>query len=169
MSSLIRTKQIFPELVGTGLNSPKEWVGSEKLRKLHISFLVQELSALNGDSDFLKGEKYVAKYEFGGSTDIELQFKKGGIVTVIEKADNGWWKGICEGQVGWFPETYVRPIPEETKEQGPPPPAAVPPEEVSHDHDMHQPRGMDEMMASGECHVTTIHVKCLAYFLSNLH
>ena len=88
----------------------------------------------------------MAKHEFGGSTDIELQFKKGSVITVIEKADNGWWKGICEGQVGWFPETYVRPVPIETKKQEPTREEAVPDE-------IGRPRGMDEMMASGECHV----------------
>lgn len=93
----------------------------------------------------------MAKYEFAGSTDIELRFKKGSIVMVIEKADNGWWKGICEGLVGWFPETYVRPVPKEAKK--PEQPSSVQ-EEVPRGHEVEQPRGMDEMMASGECHVT---------------
>lgn len=88
-------------------------------------------------------EKYMAKFDFGGSTDIELQFKKGNKITVIEKADNGWWKGICEGQVGWFPETYVRPIPKKQPKE------EVAPTQVE------QPRRMDEMMASGEHHVTS--------------
>ena len=102
---------------------------------------------MNANTEFPMSEKYVAKYEFGGSTDIELQFKKGSVVTVIEKADNGWWKGICEGLVGWFPETYVRHLPKEAKKQERPPPDQ---EEVPHGHEIEQPRGMDEMMASGE-------------------
>ena len=119
---------------------------------------IQELDALNANSEFPMTEKYMAKYEFAGSTDIELQFKKGSIVMVIEKADNGWWKGICEGLVGWFPETYVRPVPKEAKKR-------EQPEEVPRDRDVEQPRGMDEMMASGECHVT-LSTSCLAASLS---
>ena len=99
-------------------------------------------------------EKYLAKYEFGGTTDIELQFKKGSVVMVVEKADNGWWKGICDGLVGWFPESYVRPAPVETKKEQPTPTREEPiPASID------QPRGMHEMMASGECHVTCAH-KC---------
>ena len=102
---------------------------------------------LNVSAEFLISEQYIAKYEFGGSTDIELQFKKGGTVTVIEKADNGWWKGISEGQVGWFPESYVRPAPKETKRETKYAPTTQ--------QQVEQPRGMDEMMASGDCHVTS--------------
>ena len=108
---------------------------------------------LNVSTEFMMSEKYIARYEFGGSSDIELQFKKGSIVTVIEKADNGWWKGVCEGQVGWFPESYVRPAPKmETKVESNHAPitAATTEQQQQVEH----PRGMDEMMASGDCHVT---------------
>lgn len=76
---------------------------------------------------------YVAKYHFTGSTMVELSLKKGDKVNVFEKSDNGWWKGVLGGQVGWFPETYVRP----------PYPEELPAPEVE------QPRGMDEMLAAG--------------------
>ena len=114
-------------------------------------FETQELETLNVNAEFLISEKYIAKYEFGGSTDIELQFKKGSVVTVIEKAENGWWKGICEGQVGWFPESYVRPPPKtETKAE-----SNHTPNVQEERQQVEQPRGMDEMMASGDCHVTS--------------
>ena len=122
-----------------------------------MCFGIQKLETLNVGAEFLISEKYIAKYEFGGSTDIELQFKKGSIVTVIEKAENGWWKGICEGQVGWFPESYVRPAPKvETKAESNHAPNAT---TVQEQQQVEQPRGMDEMMASGDCHVTS----CFSY------
>lgn len=115
---------------------------------------MQELETLNVSAEFLISEKYIAKYEFGGSTDIELMFKKGSVVTVIEKAENGWWKGICDGQVGWFPESYVRPAPKvETKAVSNHTPNVTAAQEER--HQVEQPRGMDEMMASGDCHVTS--------------
>lgn len=118
-----------------------------------MCFGIQELETLNVGAEFLISEKYIAKYEFGGSTDIELQFKKGSVVTVIEKAENGWWKGICKGQVGWFPESYVRPAPKvETKAESNHAPNATTAQEQ---RQVEQPRGMDEMMASGDCHVTS--------------
>lgn len=56
-------------------------------------------------------ERHTAKYDFAGTTDIELDFKKGCVVKVIERADNGWWKGVFAGHAGWFPESYVDPTP----------------------------------------------------------
>lgn len=56
-----------------------------------------------------EAEKYSAKYDFSGTSDVELDFSSGSVILVIEKADNGWWRGIHKGQVGWFPETYVNP------------------------------------------------------------
>ena len=85
------------------------------------------------NANLLPSDRYEAKYDFYGSTDIELALKKGDIVSVIEKVDNGWWKGVCGGRVGWFPETYVQPAPQEApKVQGA------------------FPRKMEEMMMSGE-------------------
>ncbi len=81
----------------------------------------------------LPSDIYIAKYDFGGSTDIELQLRKGDVVNIIERADNGWWKGMFQGRIGWFPETYVRP----------------PSPEESREIQVEQPRGMDEMMARG--------------------
>lgn len=63
--------------------------------------------------------------------------KKGDIVRVVEKADNGWWKGVCKGRVGWFPETYIRPAPVETREE---------PLTLS----TSQPASMEETMKTGE-------------------
>lgn len=127
--------------------------------------MIQESDTQNAIAEFLISEKYIAKYEFGGSTDIELQFKKGNVVTVIEKADNGWWKGICEGQVGWFPESYVRPAPKvETKTESNHTPITTATTEQQQQQ-VEQPRGMDEMMASGDCHVTFLYFfgTCLDY------
>ena len=48
---------------------------------------------------------------FYQSQDSEqLTLHTGRIVEVIEKNNNGWWRGVIEEQVGWFPATYVRKI-----------------------------------------------------------
>lgn len=108
------------------------------------------------NANLLPSDRYEAKYDFYGSTDIELALKKGDIVSVIEKVDNGWWKGVCGGRVGWFPETYVQPAPQEApKVQGA------------------FPRKMEEMMMSGEefevsgvCPLCCAHSPLLSPFFS---
>ena len=99
-------------------------------------------------------DKHLAKYDFVGTTDIELEFKKGSVIQVIEKADNGWWQGVHRGQVGWFPESYIDPTPLRVTS------SAVLDGEVARDRaesassaaDVEKPRNMDEMMgAAGMC------------------
>jgi len=87
----------------------------------------------NGNAHLLPSDRYEAKYDFIGSTEIELALKKGDIVSVIERVDNGWWKGVSGARVGWFPKAYVQPAPLE----------------VSKEQSMF-PRKMEEMMSSGE-------------------
>ena len=45
-----------------------------------------------------------------GEDDDELSFPRDAIIQVIGKADDGWWEGVYEGQVGYFPGNYVTPL-----------------------------------------------------------
>ena len=40
----------------------------------------------------------------------QLTFDKGDLITVTKVVDGGWWEGICNGNVGWFPGNYVEDI-----------------------------------------------------------
>lgn len=40
-------------------------------------------------------------------THSQLQFEKGDLITVLKMVDGGWWEGVCNGKVGWFPGNYV--------------------------------------------------------------
>lgn len=40
-------------------------------------------------------------------TSPQLQFEKGDLVMVTKMIDGGWWEGVCNGKVGWFPGNYV--------------------------------------------------------------
>ena len=97
-------------------------------------------------------EKHVTKYDFVGTTVIELEFQKGSVIKVIEKADNGWWKGVYKGQVGWFPESYVDPIPLTTKKRSDVTRNEVIKERTGStaDAEVERPRNMDETMAAGK-------------------
>lgn len=92
---------------------------------------------------------YIAKYNYVGGTDIELPLKKGETVKVIEMAASGWWQGMCGGKVGWFPASYVKPVPavDKAQQKEPPKPAKVAEEVVT-------PRGMEESMSSDTLEAT---------------
>ncbi|XP_063699124.1 rho guanine nucleotide exchange factor 7 isoform X2 [Culicoides brevitarsis] len=51
-----------------------------------------------------------AEFNFKGSNNDELCFKKGDIITVTQKEDGGWWEGTLDDKTGWFPSNYVKEI-----------------------------------------------------------
>ena len=56
-------------------------------------------------------------YNWKGSKVNQLAIKKGEIIRILSKSEK-WWSGEREGQVGWFPKTFVKIIEEEGKKEG---------------------------------------------------
>lgn len=56
---------------------------------------------------FFVAEKVIAVHNFEAEGDDELSLKKGDIVVVMKKIDEGWWVGSLNGQMGMFPANYV--------------------------------------------------------------
>ncbi|XP_055996038.1 nostrin-like isoform X3 [Ostrea edulis] len=53
---------------------------------------------------------YVVLYNFKGKEKDDLDLRAGWRVSVMDKSDPDWWKGKCNGKVGYFPATYLIPI-----------------------------------------------------------
>ncbi|CAG8541360.1 16426_t:CDS:10, partial [Acaulospora morrowiae] len=76
---------------------------------------------------------YKGLYDFMTEDDGELSFKKGDILEVMEKDDNGWWLAKNDDGQGWVPSNYLeevkvaapKPVPVPAKRRPPPPPAPV--------------------------------------------
>jgi hypothetical protein len=51
-----------------------------------------------------------ANYNFIAESDNELSIKKGDIIKVIEKIDEGWWVGSLNDEIGMFPSNYATVI-----------------------------------------------------------
>ena len=49
-----------------------------------------------------------ALYDYVGQLDGDLSFVAGERIIVLEALDNGWWRGCCNTNEGWFPATYVQ-------------------------------------------------------------
>uniref|UniRef100_A0A8B9HV21 Uncharacterized protein n=1 Tax=Astyanax mexicanus TaxID=7994 RepID=A0A8B9HV21_ASTMX len=49
----------------------------------------------------------LARYDFSSRDMRELSLQVGDLVKIYTKCANGWWRGEVNGQVGWFPSTYV--------------------------------------------------------------
>lgn len=52
--------------------------------------------------------KAVALFDYSATDRNELSFKKGQIISVLQKDDSGWWQGELDGVVGMFPSNFVR-------------------------------------------------------------
>lgn len=58
--------------------------------------------------DVLAGfETVIVKFSYQPQNDDELLLKKGDKITVLERKEDGWWKGKIRMQSGWFPSNYV--------------------------------------------------------------
>uniref|UniRef100_T2MDY3 Rho guanine nucleotide exchange factor 7 n=1 Tax=Hydra vulgaris TaxID=6087 RepID=T2MDY3_HYDVU len=51
-----------------------------------------------------------AIYQFVGSCEDELSFNKGDVLVVTKKDSGGWWEGMIDGKIGWFPCNYGEEI-----------------------------------------------------------
>ena len=54
--------------------------------------------------------KMVAAFDFEPQEEDELRLRKGDIITVIDKNDQNWWRGTCNGMEGLFPVPYVKEL-----------------------------------------------------------
>ncbi|KAK6631771.1 hypothetical protein RUM43_013835 [Polyplax serrata] len=50
----------------------------------------------------------IALYDYQAAADDEISFDPDDIITNIEKIDEGWWRGTCNGLTGLFPANYVQ-------------------------------------------------------------
>lgn len=59
----------------------------------------------------MQPEEYLvqAMYDFTPQEAGELEFRRGNIITVIDKTDDNWWEGEIGNRRGYFPATYVTP------------------------------------------------------------
>lgn len=63
----------------------------------------------------LNGSFASVKHNYKSQQPDELSLTKGTKISVLEKSDDGWWKGEIEGKIGWFPSNYViEQLPNET-------------------------------------------------------
>jgi len=51
-----------------------------------------------------------ALYDYDATTNDELTFREGDILTILQKDPAGWWEGELNGQKGWIPANYVQEL-----------------------------------------------------------
>ncbi|XP_069762990.1 GRB2-related adapter protein-like [Narcine bancroftii] len=64
----------------------------------------------NPDEELDKPMHVQACFDFSPQDRSELIFYRGDIIEVLECMDANWWRGKCNGRIGYFPRNYVQPI-----------------------------------------------------------
>ncbi|XP_028175964.1 cytoplasmic protein NCK1 [Ostrinia furnacalis] len=49
----------------------------------------------------------VVKYNYQAQQPDELSLTKGTRILILEKSNDGWWRGQYQGHTGWFPSNYT--------------------------------------------------------------
>jgi len=49
-----------------------------------------------------------ALYDYTATEATELSFKQGDTITILQKFENGWWRGEAGGQIGVFPVNFTQ-------------------------------------------------------------
>ena len=57
------------------------------------------------------GTQLIVLFDFFKETDKYLHLKKGDLITLVKETkiseENCWWKGLCNGKIGYFPSNFV--------------------------------------------------------------
>lgn len=69
------------------------------------------------ESKKLGFSRVCALYDSFSEDPADLKFRKGDVITVIERVYKDWGKGSLRGQIGLFPFNYVTPLTEPTQEE----------------------------------------------------
>ncbi|XP_063964951.1 nostrin-like [Lytechinus pictus] len=49
-----------------------------------------------------------AIYDYDATDEDQIDIKEGDVINIVEKGEDGWWKGEREGKIGLFPASYVK-------------------------------------------------------------
>ncbi|KAF5276900.1 hypothetical protein FQA39_LY06451 [Lamprigera yunnana] len=72
--------------------------------------IVESCEAASEEADEIvdTGLTAVAVYDYQAGAEDEISFDPDDIITHVEKIDEGWWRGMCNGSYGLFPANYVQ-------------------------------------------------------------
>jgi len=59
---------------------------------------------------FLQEVKVKAAFDFEPQEEGELKLRKGDVIIVVDRSDQNWWRGTCNGKEGMFPAPYVQEL-----------------------------------------------------------
>ena len=82
------------------------WLIAKLIKLLDSKKLESDAGIHPSQLDFAK-----ALFDFVPENPQELRLSKGQVVAILEKSDNGWWKGRNQaGEIGYFPGNRVEII-----------------------------------------------------------
>lgn len=81
-------------------------------RNAGLVLFVRVLSCVESPHVFCRGCRYVAMFPYTPRKEDELELRKGEMFLVLERCQDGWFKGTSmhTGKIGVFPGNYMSPV-----------------------------------------------------------
>eukprot|EP00118_Oscarella_pearsei_P007595 m.37746 g.37746 ORF g.37746 m.37746 type:complete len:1817 (+) comp32442_c0_seq2:33-5483(+) len=98
-------KEAYTRLLPTPYASPYAKPGMPRPQSFDALY-----SASLSDSYPFETSTFEAIYDYAATHTDELTLAVGDRITVVERQDDGWWKGTSADKSGWFPASYVTPV-----------------------------------------------------------
>lgn len=54
----------------------------------------------------------IAKFDYNAQKENDLSFSKGDKIRILRKTETGWWIGLCNNKIGYFPYNFVNVVEE---------------------------------------------------------
>lgn len=91
-------------------DSEEEISSEPTFSKLSIKSKEKTTSEIGKKEEKISAFLVKANYNFIAEAENELSIKKGNIIKVIKKIDEGWWVGSLNDKIGMFPSNYVTAV-----------------------------------------------------------
>ncbi|KAI3638609.1 hypothetical protein MIR68_003107 [Amoeboaphelidium protococcarum] len=126
--SLLLEKEVLSSAVNTSNSQVSSKIPNNRRSSLavdrlnQLQFQQQQQQPTHLQNAGFENQKVLStvmvSFDYNAQQPDELQLKKGTLVDVIHKQDDGWWTGVdLNGQVGVFPYNFCRELtPEERKQ-----------------------------------------------------
>jgi len=112
----LSVKQAFSNVIeSNNENTSTKFTGDDNWWENESGEEYYEYADENGEIIEPDGAVAIALWDFHGERDTDLSFKKGDVITVIQRFENGWWEGESNGVIGDFPCNFVEVEEETTK------------------------------------------------------
>ncbi|KAG8346219.1 Paraflagellar rod protein Variant SH3 domain [Trypanosoma vivax] len=110
---LVSSHEVSTEAVPGRTVAPQSPINAHRMSTSSVSYTMEDTHGGQGIAR-MEGTTVRALYAYKARAPDELSFEKNDLIVCVSRAEEGWFKGVCNQRTGLFPINYVVPIDERT-------------------------------------------------------